>query len=78
MCITSTFGNHSKLDWLEVEIDEKCPELVSRKSVVFYQDRNKLHLITQIRMKLAQPADQIISHNDANFWEKGIINRSNM
>lgn len=67
----------SKFDWLEVGINEKRPGLASRKSVVFYQDRNTLHLITQNRMKLAQPTDQI-SHNDAKFWKKGIINRSNM
>ena len=34
----------SQLDQLKAALDEKCPELVNRKCIIFYQDNARLHV----------------------------------
>ena len=42
----------SQLDQLKVALDEKHPELVNRKHIIFYQDSAKLHVSLMTRQKL--------------------------
>ena len=44
----------SKLDQLKAALDEKHPELVNRKCIIFYQDNTRPHVSLMTRQKLLQ------------------------
>ena len=44
----------SQLDQLKAALDEKHPELVNRKCVIFHQDNTRLHVSLMARQKLLQ------------------------
>ena len=44
----------SQLDQLKAALDEKCPELVNRKHIIFHQDNARLHVSLMTRQKLLQ------------------------
>ena len=43
-----------QLNQLKAALNEKCPELVNRKCVIFYQDTARLHVSLMTRQKLLQ------------------------
>ena len=52
----------SQLDQLKVALDEKCPELVNRKRIIFYQDNTRPHVSLMTRQKLLQLGWEVLSH----------------
>ena len=42
------------LDQLKAALDEKCPELVNRKCIIFHQDNTRPHVSLMTRQKLLQ------------------------
>ena len=52
-----------QLDQLKASLDRKCPDLVNRKPIVFYQDTERLHVSLMIRQKLLQPGWKVLIHS---------------
>ena len=42
----------SQLDQLKAALEEKCPELVNRKHIIFHQDNTRPHVSLMTRQKL--------------------------
>ena len=52
----------SQLDQLKAALDEKRPELVNRKCIIFHQDNTRLHVSLMTRQKLLQPGWEVLIH----------------
>ena len=52
----------SQLDQLKVALDEKCPELVNRKCIIFHQDNARSHVSLMTRQKLLQLGWEVLIH----------------
>ena len=52
----------SLLDQLKAALDEKRPELVNRKYIIFYQDNARLHVSLMTRQKLLQFGWEVLIH----------------
>ena len=52
----------SQLDQLKVALDEKHPELVNRKYIIFHQDNARLHVSLMTRQKLLQLGWEVLIH----------------
>ena len=52
----------SQLDQLKAALDEKCPELVNRKHIIFHQDNARPHVSLMTRQKLLQLGWEVPIH----------------
>ena len=52
----------SQLDQLKAALDEKRPELVTRKCILFHQDNARLHVSLMTRQKLLQLGWEVLIH----------------
>ena len=52
----------SQLDQLKVSLDEKRPELLNRKHIIFHQDNARLHVSLMTRQKLLQLGWEVLIH----------------
>ena len=52
----------SQLDQLKSALDEKLPELVNRKHIIFHQDNARLHVSLMTRQKLLQLGWEVFIH----------------
>ena len=52
----------SLLDQLKAALDEKHPELVNRKRIIFHQDNARLHVSLMTRQKLLQFGWEVLIH----------------
>ena len=52
----------SQLDQLKVALDEKHPELVNRKCIIFHQDKARPHVSLMTRQKLLQLGWEVLIH----------------
>ena len=52
----------SQLDQLKAALDEKRPELVNRKCIIFHQDNTRLHVSLMTRQKLLQFVWEVLIH----------------
>ena len=52
----------SQLDQLKSALDEKCPELVNRKRIIFHQDNERPHVSLMTRQKLLQLGWEVLIH----------------
>ena len=52
----------SQLDQLKAALDEKHPELVNRKCVIFHQDDTRPHVFLVTRQKLLQLGWEALIH----------------
>ena len=52
----------SQLDQLKTALDEKCPELLNRKHIIFHQDNARLQLSLMTRQKLLQLGWEVLIH----------------
>ena len=52
----------SQLDQLKAALDEKCPELVNRKRIIFHQDNARPHVSLMNRQKLLQLGWEVLIH----------------
>ena len=52
----------SQLDQLKAALDEKCPELVNRKCIIFQQDNARPHVSLMTRQKLLQLGWEVLIH----------------
>ena len=52
----------SQLDQLKVALDEKPPELVNRKHIIFHQDNARSHVSLMTRQKLLQLGWEVLIH----------------
>ena len=52
----------SQLDQLKAALDEKRPELVNRKRIIFHQDNTRLHVSLMTRQKLLQLGWEVLIH----------------
>ena len=52
----------SQLDQLIAALDEKHPELVNRKRIIFHQDNTRLHVYLMTRQKLLQIGWEVLIH----------------
>ena len=52
----------SQLDQLKAALDEKHPELVNRKRIIFHQDNARLHVSLTTRQKLLQLGWEVLIH----------------
>ena len=52
----------SQLDQLKAALDEKRPELVNRKRIIFYQDNARPHVSLMTRQKLLQLGREVLIH----------------
>ena len=52
----------SQLDQLKAALDEKRPELVNRKCIIFHQDSSRLHVSLMTRQKLLQLGWKVLIH----------------
>ena len=52
----------SQLDQLKAALDEKHPELVNRKQIIFHQDKARPHVSLMTRQKLLQLGWEILIH----------------
>ena len=52
----------SQLHQLKAALDEKCPELVNRKCIIFHQDNARLHVSLMTREKLLQLGWEVLIH----------------
>ena len=52
----------SQLDQLKAALDEKHPELVNRKHIIFHQDNARLHVSLMTRQKLLQLGWEVLIH----------------
>ena len=52
----------SQLDQLKAALDEKHPDLVNRKHIVFHQDNTRLHVSLMTRQKLLQLGWEVMIH----------------
>ena len=52
----------SQLDQLKAALDEKHPELVNRKRIIFHQDNARPHVSLMTRQKLLQLGWQVLIH----------------
>ena len=52
----------SQLDQLKVPLDEKRPELVNRKRIIFHQDTARPHVSLMTRQKLLQLGCEVLFH----------------
>ena len=50
----------SQLDQPKAAVDEKCPELVNRKRIVFHQDNTRPHVSLMTRQKLLQLSWEVL------------------
>ena len=53
---------YSQLDQLKAALDEKCPELVNRKRIIFHQDNARRHVSLMTRRKLLQLCWEVLIH----------------
>ena len=51
-----------QLDQLKATLDEKRPELVNRKRIIFHQDNSKPHVSLMTRQKLLQLGWEVLIH----------------
>ena len=51
-----------QLDQLKAALNEKCPELVNRKRIIFHQDNTRLHVSLMTRQKLLQLGWEVLIH----------------
>ena len=51
-----------QLDQLKTALDEKHPELVNRKCIIFHQDNTRLHVSLMTRQKLLQLDWEVLIH----------------
>ena len=51
-----------QLDQLKAALDEKCPELVNRKCIIFHQDNARPHVSLMTRQKLLQLGWEVLIH----------------
>ena len=60
---TSNFNKYcSQLDQLKAALDEKRPELVNRKHLIFHQDNARPHVSLMTRSKLLQLGWEVLIH----------------
>ena len=52
----------SQLDQLKAALDEKRPELVNRKRIIFHHDNSRLHVSLMTRQKLLQLGWEVLIH----------------
>ena len=52
----------SQLDQLKAALDEKHPELVNRKHIIFHQDNARPHVSLMTRQKLLQLVWEVLIH----------------
>ena len=52
----------SQLDQLKEALDEKCPELINRKRIIFHQDNARPHVSLMTRQKLLQLDWEVLIH----------------
>ena len=52
----------SQLDQVKTALDEKRPELVNRKRILFHQDNARLHVSLMTRQKLLQLSWEVLIH----------------
>ena len=52
----------SQLDRLKAALDEKRPELVNRKRIIFHQDNERPHVSLMTRQKLLQLGWEVLIH----------------
>ena len=52
----------SQLDQVKAALDEKRPELVNRKRIIFHQDNTRPHVSLMTRQKLLQLGWEVLSH----------------
>ena len=52
----------SQLDQLKAALNEKHPELVNRKGIVFHQDNSRPHVSLMTRQKLLQLGWEVLIH----------------
>ena len=52
----------SQLDQLKAALNEKHPELVNRKRIIFHQDNARLHVSLMTRQKLLQLGWELLIH----------------
>ena len=52
----------SQLDQLKVALDEKHPELVNRKCIIFHQENARPHVSLMTRQKLLQLGWEVLIH----------------
>ena len=52
----------SQLDQLKAALDEKHPELVNRKHIIFHQDNARLHVSSVTRQKMSQLGLEVLIH----------------
>ena len=51
-----------QLDQLKAALDEKRPELVNRKRIIFHQDNARPHVSLMTRQKLLQLGREVLIH----------------
>ena len=51
-----------QLDQLKAALDEKCPELVNRKCIIYHQDNARLPVSLMTRQKLLQLGWEVLIH----------------
>ena len=52
----------SQLDQMKVALDEKRPELVNRKHIIFHQDNTRPHVFLMTRQKLLNLGWEVLIH----------------
>ena len=52
----------SQLDQLKAALDEKRPELVNRKRIIFHQDNARLHVSLMTKQKILQLGWEVLIH----------------
>ena len=52
----------SQLDQLKAALNKKCPEIVSRKHIIFHQDNARLNVSLMTRQKLLQLGWKFLIH----------------
>ena len=52
----------SQLNQMKAALDEKRPELVNRKRIIFHQDNARLHVSLMTKQKLLQPCWEVLIH----------------